>query len=79
MSVLIPKGFFPIAMTDLHNNIAVAYFNKERSLLLVRLNDSVVGPFEPTELESFLHVLRDVSDMRGRFLPLQGMPDGGNS
>ena len=76
---LIPKGFFPIALTDLHNNVAVAYFNKDRRLLLFRLNDSVVGPIEPSELESFIHVLRDVNDMKGRFHPLQGVIDGGGS
>jgi len=72
---LIPKGFFPIALTDLHNNIATCYYNKERHLLLVRLNDSVVGPIEPSELESLLHVLKDVAEMRGRFMPLPEVPD----
>jgi len=79
MSALIPKSFFPIALTDLHQNIAVAYYSKERHMFMFKLNDDVVGPIEAAKLESFIHVLKDVADMKGRFHPLQGGPDGGNS
>ena len=79
MSTLIPKGFFPIALSDLHGHIAVAYYNKDRHMFLFRLDDDAVGPIEAEKLESFLHVLRDVNDMKGRYHPLQGVTDGGNS
>ena len=71
MSSLIPKGFEPVALTELHGHKATAFFNRERHLLMFQVNDTVVGPIEPSELESFLHVLKDVGDMRGRYHPIK--------
>lgn len=64
---LIPKGFNRIAESEFRSCTAGVYFNDEREILLVKLNDKLLGPFPPAELEPLLHVLRDVHEMKGRF------------
>jgi len=65
---LIPKGFFPIAVSEFRSGTATVFFNKERGLLLVKIDeDTLMGPFHPVKLESVLHALKDVADMRGNY------------
>ncbi len=72
MSTLIPKGFFPIALTDLHGHKAIAYYNRDRHLLMFVVDGAALGPIEADMLESFIHVLKDVTEMKGRYHPLMG-------
>lgn len=67
-ALLIPKGFFRIAESEMISGKTAAYFNRERNMLLFIVDDStIVGPFPALKLECFQHVLRDVWEMKGRY------------
>lgn len=67
-TLLIPKGFFRIAESEMISGKTGAYVNKERGMLLFIIDDStIVGPFPISKLECFQHVLRDVWEMKGRY------------
>lgn len=70
MNKLIPEGFFPTALSELNRTTAIAYYNKERNLLLFTVGDSVLGPFPPTHLETLMHVMTDVKEMKFKYHPI---------
>jgi len=70
MKKLVPKGFYPIALSEINRTTAIAYFNKERRLLYFAIGDKTIGPIPPNHLETLMHVMTDVKDMRGRFHPI---------
>lgn len=69
MSVLIPKGFYRIACSEMEAK-AEMFWNPARRLLLIKVTlgdkESLIGPFDNgAELTAMHHVLTDVKEMKG--------------
>lgn len=72
---LIPKDFYPTALSELNRSTAVAYYNKERNLLMFTIGEKTLGPIEPTQLETLMHVMTDVKEMKFRYHPITIPPE----
>ena len=69
MSVLIPKGFYRIACSEMGAK-AEMFWNPARRLLLIKVTlgdkENLIGPFDNgAELAAVHHVLTDVKEMKG--------------
>lgn len=64
---LIPKGYFRCAHSEIRSGTGTVYYNPERDLLLIVVDDSIVGSFPASKIECVDHVIRDVKGMKGRY------------
>ena len=64
---LIPKDFYRCAHSELLNGTGTMYFNKERGVLLLVVDDKIIGQFPADRLECVIHVIKDIYDMKGRY------------
>lgn len=74
--ILIPKGFMPIALSEIGQNKSVAYYNPKSRMFMFTLNSSrVLGPVSVDEMPALLHVANDISSMKGHYGPIT-LPPG---
>lgn len=70
---LIPKGFIRIAESELLRSTTEVFWNKDRGVLLVVSVEKqpnatpTMMQIAPIQLESLVHCLKDVSEMKGNY------------
>jgi hypothetical protein len=77
MNVLIPKGYFRIAVSQLGTREVTAYYSTEDKKLLFESVDEfenvhVFGPLNVSMLEACIHCFSDVHSMRGQYANIPG-------
>lgn len=75
--ILIPEGFRPIAVRDDRMGTCVISFHPERRLFFLVTDGKGAGPFKLNELKALVENLKDVIDLKGRFIYIEDYePDG---
>jgi hypothetical protein len=64
------RGYFPCAETTERSGTTTCWSSKDRTELIFVVNGKTFGPLRALDFPHFLNVLRDVSEMKGRYMPL---------
>lgn len=77
MSVIIPKGYRPIAVRDERMGACVLSYNEENKTFIIVLGEKIAGPYVLDELKLLAANMKDVIEMRGQYLFITEYgPDG---
>ena len=72
------EGFLPIAVRDDRAGNTVISFNPDTREFLLSVSGKLAGPFKLTEIKALIENLRDVIEMKGRYLYIEDYDARGN-
>lgn len=77
MSINIPKDYRPIAVRDDRMGTCVISYNHKLQRFYFAIDGKGAGPFSINELKALVENLKDVIDLKGRFIFIEDYnPDG---